>query len=98
MSRSAHESLRQALDQHSHKEGGPLLAEKRQRQQRAAHAPEEVESSGEWGTLIPAHRPSNDPDDKVRRYLVYLKYWTLNLMHVMVYPVLLPPTFTILER
>ena len=34
------------------------------------------------------------PDDEVGRYLVYLKYWTLNLMPVMVYPkVLLPPNF-----
>ena len=31
-------------------------------------------------------------DDKFRRYLVYLKYWTLNLGSLMVYPkVLFPP-------
>ena len=36
------------------------------------------------------------PDDKVRRYFVYLKYWTLNLRHLMVYPkVLFPPSFII---
>ena len=39
------------------------------------------------------------PDDKFRRYLVYLKYWTLNLMPLMVYPkVLLPPKFIILVQ
>ena len=37
------------------------------------------------------------PDDYFRRYLVYLKYRTLNLMPLMVYPrVLLPPIFIIL--
>ena len=37
------------------------------------------------------------PDDNVRRYLVYLKYWTLNLMPLMVYPkVLSPPNSIIL--
>ena len=36
------------------------------------------------------------PDDKVRRYLVYLKYWTLNPRPLMVYPkVLFPPNFII---
>ena len=39
------------------------------------------------------------PDDKVWRYLVYLKYWTLNLRPLMVYPeVLFPPNFVILRR
>ena len=34
------------------------------------------------------------PDDKVQRYLVYLKYRTLNLNPLMVYPkVLIPPRF-----
>ena len=36
------------------------------------------------------------PDDKVRRYLVYLKYWTLSLNPLMVYPkVLFRPYFII---
>ena len=36
------------------------------------------------------------PDDKVQRYLVYLKYCTLNLKPLMVYPtVQLPPNFII---
>ena len=39
------------------------------------------------------------PDAKVRMYLVYLKYWTLNLMPLMVYPkVLFHPNFTIKEK
>ena len=38
----------------------------------------------------------SNPHDKVRRYLVYLKYWTLNLRPLMVYPkVLFPPNFII---
>ena len=37
------------------------------------------------------------PDDKPWRYLVYPKYWTLNLRPLMVYPkVLFPPNFIIL--
>ena len=36
------------------------------------------------------------PDDEARRCLVYLKYWTLNLNPLMVYPnVLFPPNFII---
>ena len=36
------------------------------------------------------------PDAKVQIWLVYLKYWTLNLMHLMVYPkVLFHPKFSI---
>ena len=36
------------------------------------------------------------PDAKVRMYLVYLKYYTLNLRPLMVYPkVLLRPIFSI---
>ena len=36
------------------------------------------------------------PDARVRIYLVYLKYWTLNLMPLMVYPkVLFHPNFSI---
>ena len=30
-------------------------------------------------------RADHTPDDKVRRYLVYLEYWTLNLRPLMVY-------------
>ena len=38
------------------------------------------------------------PDDTVRRKLVSLKYWILNLMPLMVYPkVLFPPNFVIKE-
>ena len=37
------------------------------------------------------------PDVKARRYLVYLKFWTINFMPVMVYSkVLLHPNFIIL--
>ena len=40
--------------------------------------------------------PLSCPDDKVRRHLVYLKYWTLNPNLLLVYPkVLLPPRFII---
>ena len=36
------------------------------------------------------------PDAKVRMYVVYLKYWTLSLMHLVVYPkVLFHPNFSI---
>ena len=36
------------------------------------------------------------PDDEVRRYLVQLEYWTLNLRPLMVYPeVLFPLNFII---
>ena len=36
------------------------------------------------------------PDDKVRRHLVYLKYWTLNINPLLVYPeVRFPPNFII---
>ena len=36
------------------------------------------------------------PRCEIRRYLVYLKYWTLNLRPLMVYPkVLSPPNFII---
>ena len=50
--------------------------------------------------FMPAVRPSLPltpcPDDIVRRYLVYLKYWTLNLRPLMVYPkVLFPPDIII---
>ena len=39
------------------------------------------------------------PDDKIRRHLVYLKYWTLNLTTLMVYPEgLFAPNFIILRR
>ena len=39
------------------------------------------------------------PDDKVRRYLVYLKYWALNLRPLMAYPkVLYRPNFIILRQ
>ena len=31
------------------------------------------------------------PDDKICRYLVFLKYWTLNLMPLMIYPKVLSP-------
>ena len=42
--------------------------------------------------------PTWDRDDKVRRYLVYLKYWTLILNPPTVYPeVLFPPNFIILH-
>ena len=34
----------------------------------------------------------SSPDYKVQRYLVYLKYWTLNLTRLMVYPKLLFPS------
>ena len=35
-----------------------------------------------------------NPDDNIQRYLVYFKYWTLNLTPLMVYPrVLFPPSF-----
>ena len=40
--------------------------------------------------------PDRSPDDKVKRYLVYLKYWTLNLRPLMLCPeVLFPPNFII---
>ena len=39
------------------------------------------------------------PDDKIRRYLVYLKYWTLNLRSIIVYPkVLFHPNFIITDE
>ena len=38
------------------------------------------------------------PDDEFRRFLVYLKYWTLDLRALMVYPkVQFPPGFIIKE-
>ena len=41
------------------------------------------------------HRPVS-PDDGVRRYLVYLEHWTLNLNPLMVYPkVLFPPNLSV---
>ena len=37
-----------------------------------------------------------NPDNEVQRYLVYLKYWTLNLRPLVVYSeVLFPPNFII---
>ena len=44
------------------------------------------------------HQVAQDqtPDAKIRMYLVYFKYWTMNLMPLMVYPkVLLHPNFSI---
>ena len=66
MGRSADKPLWQGLNQRSHEEGSLFLAEKQQRQQKAARAPEQVVgSSSESGNLnlIPAHRPSNEARD-----------------------------------
>ena len=49
-----------------------------------------------YSTALPACDPLYCPDDKVRRYLVYLKYWTLHLDPLTVYPkVLFPQNFII---
>ena len=48
------------------------------------------------GSCLGRKSPAIGPDDKVWRYLVYLKYWTLNFRPLMVYPeVLFPPNFII---
>ena len=46
--------------------------------------------------VIHPFRMASSPDDKLQRYLGYLRYWTLNLRPLIIYPyILFPPNFII---